>query len=129
MKPWVVLAAAFAIALAGPAYANIYNRYVAPGAGGSVVVSGLVTANGHVDRGSGFSVSRVGVGEYSIDFKSGTFQECAGMTVTSAREQAIAVVVPRICQPTTHFLVLMYENGSAAPVDSAFQFIAASQSG
>ncbi len=129
MKWFVVVALGIAATLGGAVSAGSFQRYYVQPATAPVVQGGMVSAEGHRERGDGFTVARVATGTYSIRFERGYLgPSCAGMVVTSIGPEPVqAIAHPVLCQPTAAFSVVLSRKGQ--PVDSGFQFIAVSQRG
>lgn len=122
-----IVGIAFAVALAGPAYASGQFGLSAPSSQNLVVGAGQVAADGQIVRGSGFVVHHIRRGEYLIAFSPGYFPTgCAAMTVAGVGADTYSpigeVVQQRGCGD--YFHVSFYPPNSTHKIDAAFQFTA-----
>ena len=127
MKLFVTSALLLALSVAGVASAGSVVRNSGNAGPDLQAASGLITVDGHADRGTGFTVTHPSTGEYTIAFNRGFLgKACASMVVSGTGPTPVtAIVIPTLCQPTARFAVFLYHNGKEDKlVDSGFQFIA-----
>jgi hypothetical protein len=125
MNRFVISAVAIAIA-AGPASAQSAYRYFGQTSPMLRSAAGNVGADGTVQRGTGFTASRLGPGEYEIRFARGYFSSgCAAMVVegTSAFN-ILSNASQKRCQRQPAFRVNTYDARSGLLSDESFQFVA-----
>ncbi len=121
--------AALLLALLGPASARGAPRYAGPATGGSGSVAGQINPDGSIARGSGFTASRLGPGEYEIRFSQDDFPSgCAAMVVEGTTTFAIFTTAwQRRCpQRQPLFRVNTYDHTGLLS-DQSFAFIAAQE--
>jgi|HubBroStandDraft_2_1064218.scaffolds.fasta_scaffold47678_4 hypothetical protein len=113
---------ALAIALGGPASAGAISPYIAPlGINNADVVAGQVSADGRIERGSGFRV-HLNAFTYTINFDRRYFPSgCAALVASPTTAQVVAVVSQHRCGGPFH--VNLYFPGQSFTTGE-FQFIA-----
>lgn len=129
MSRFLIPGFALAIALAGPALAAS-RFYVAPTASTPQTAAGIISADGQIRRGTGFTVQHPRAGHYSIRFQQGFFPTgCASIVVDSWAHPPYKSVVSEAfvsgCatnNPVFHVRLRRSEDGTA--MDRDFQFVA-----
>lgn len=126
MNRLFVLALAL-VAAAGAASAQGGVRYDVPAGGNAPSAGGQINPDGSVQRGSGFTASRLGPGQYQIRFSTGYFASgCAAMVVegTSAFNILSNASQARCPQKRATFRVNTYDAKSGLLSDESFAFVA-----
>jgi hypothetical protein len=126
MNRLFVLALAL-VAAAGPASAQSGIRSAVPAGGSTQPVAGQINPDGSVQRGSGFTASRLGPGQYRIRFSAGYFASgCAAMVVegTSSFNILSNASQARCPERRATFRVNTYDAKSGLLSDQSFAFVA-----
>ena len=97
---------------------------------GTKTISGIVAGNGATIIGSGFTVSRTAVGDYTVTFPAGTWTFPAPVVVVSAQQSVVGVSVVANLGNMTLFgngsatiqILLSTTAGPSTPVDAVFAF-------
>jgi hypothetical protein len=101
------------------------DMYAAGGPENLYLVRGLVDANGAIVAGSGFTVTHVSNGHYTVKFTNAEFDQPPAVALTPWTNQPVVAVMPFVSgtvgQPAT-FTVATLQNGVG--VNCAFSFIA-----
>jgi hypothetical protein len=118
----IILGVALAIAAAGQAAAAGYRYFGTSQT--AVVVSGAVSSDGTILRGTGFVAKRIGIGTYTVTFAKGVFPNgCpAAMTVTDATYIADPPVAQVYQTSCSRKLQVSFRAGGF--VDTPFMFVA-----
>jgi hypothetical protein len=88
----------------------------------TVFRSGTVAANGDVIRGTGFTVSRSGAGDYTVTFASGVFPGAPSVTATAQSSSSVTARVFPTPTSTSWRIVTFSVGSSPAPVDAVFHW-------
>ncbi len=129
MSRFLIPGFALAIALAGPALAASHF-YTASTASTPETAAGIISADGRIQRGTGFAVGHEGTGRYSIIFQPGFFPTgCASIVVESwAAVAHLAVLseayVSGCAENNPVFHVRLRRSDDGIPMDKDFQFVA-----
>lgn len=94
--------------------------------GGGRVVRGSVSAAGVVTAGTGFTVTRTGVGLYTVTFLV-PFNAPPVFSGSGRRAAAASAIVEQIAPPTVSILSLATMSGGNAQLDLDFDFHASEQ--
>jgi hypothetical protein len=115
---------------AGPQGATGPQGPAGPPGPGTKTISGIVAGNGTTIIGTGFTVSRTAVGDYTVTFPAGTWTFPAPVVVVSAQQAFVGVsVVANLGNMTlvgdesaTIQILLSTTAGPSTPVDAVFAF-------
>jgi hypothetical protein len=129
MSRFLIPGFALAIALAGPALAASHF-YAAPTASTPETAAGIISADGQIQRGTGFTVRHSRAGHYAIIFQPGFFPTgCASIVVESWAAVGYKAVlseayVSGCAENNPVFHVRLRRSDDGIPMDKDFQFVA-----
>jgi hypothetical protein len=125
-----IIGVALAIALVGPASAGTFYHYLPSSSQNPKTAAGIISADGEVERGAGFTVQHRFMGEYAIAFGPAFFPTgCASIVVESwaivAHKAVLSEAYVSGCAENNPvFHVRLRRSDDGIPIDKDFQFVA-----